>query len=110
MDDNGVSVPVLVERGIGRCRDRQDRLHSTMKTADRAQYLRRIAETFRQEARWFGVLTDWLCTWEARTLPRVLVSASVAAGAHAESFAFDYQHLADDQVERDARRGLGRAA
>ncbi len=104
-----VSVPVMVDAGVDRVEKQRIRAASSIPDTDAARAVSwaRIAELYRREARWWGVLANWAYSPASGALPYVFGYAAIKAQGRARRAAETYDELVASARRRAALDGVG---
>lgn len=104
-------VPMIVDRALRRLADQQLMTFTPHDTsACEADRLTRVAELYRREARWWGVLSRWAFSKHPGTMPLVFGKAAIRAECEATERAARYDEFAASAHRRAALTGSAVAA
>jgi len=110
--DAAALVPVMVDRALRRLTDQQLKAFTAHTTASacKADRLARVAELYRREACWWGVLSRWAYSEHPNAMPLVFGKAAIRAECEANERAARYDEFAASARRRAALNGSGVAA
>lgn len=105
-------VPVIVDRALRRLADQQLMAFTgpTSTPGGEVDRLARVAELYRREARWWGVLSRWAYSDDPNAVPLVFGKAAIRAECEANERAEHYDEFAASARRRAALTGSAVAA
>lgn len=110
--DAAALVPVIVDRALRRLTDQKLTAFTGPTGSPRAEVeqLTRVAELYRREARWWGVLSRWAYSEHQDTMPLVFGKAAIRAEVVASERAERYDEFAASARRCASLAGSGVAA
>lgn len=105
-------VPVIVDRALRRLADQQLMAFTgpTGTPGGEVDRLARVAELYRREARWWGVLSRWAYSEHPNAMPLVFGKAAIRAECEATERAARYDEFAASARRRVVMAASGVAA